>query len=165
MLFRSDLSVQLVPFNLGAVMADPKHSDNQLLEPGDIVTVFSANDIRVPLDKRRVMVRIEGEVASPGIYSAKPDETLPNLIAKAGGLTRNAYMYGAAFYREEVRKSQIENQTKLIRRLEAETTTAVASLSQSMGASADAALAQARITAAQQARTQAIDREIGRAHV
>mgnify|MGYP003335295662 FL=1 len=155
---RQDLSVQLIPFNLGAVMADTKHSDNQLLQPGDIVTVFSANDIRVPLDKRRVMVRIEGEVASPGIYSAKSDETLPELIAKAGGLTRNAYLYGAAFYREEVRRSQIENQAKLVRRLEAESATSLAVMSQSQGASSDAALTQARIAAAQQARNQAIDR-------
>lgn len=155
---RKDLSVQLIPFNLGAVMEDPKHPDNQLLEPGDIVTVFSATDIRVPLDKRRIMVRVEGEVASPGIYAAKPDEGLPDLIQKAGGLTRNAYLFGAAFYREEVLKSQIENQAKLIRRLEAETATAVASLSQSSGASSDAGLTQVRVAAAQQARVQAIER-------
>jgi protein involved in polysaccharide export with SLBB domain len=155
---RTDLSVELIPFNLGAVMADPKHADNRLLQAGDIVTVFSANDIRVPLDKRRVMVRVEGEVAHPGIYPAKPHETLLELIAKAGGITPNAYVFGTGFYREEVRKSQTENQAKLIRRLEAETSTALASLSQSQGASSDAALAQARIAAAQQARAQAIER-------
>jgi protein involved in polysaccharide export with SLBB domain len=155
---RADLSVELIPFNLGAVMADPKHADNRLLQAGDIVTVFSASDIRVPLDKRRVMVRVEGEVAYPGIYPAKPNETLPELIAKAGGITRNAYLFGTGFYREEVRKSQTENQAKLIRRLEAETATSLASLSQSQGASSDAALAQARLAAAQQARAQAIER-------
>jgi protein involved in polysaccharide export with SLBB domain len=155
---RADLSVELIPFNLGAVMTDAKHADNRLLQAGDIVTVFSANDIRVPLDKRRVMVRVEGEVAHPGIYPAKPHETLPELIAKAGGITPNAYVFGTGFYREEVRRSQTENQAKLIRRLEAETSTALAALSQSQGASNDANLVQARIAAAQQARAQAIDR-------
>jgi protein involved in polysaccharide export with SLBB domain len=104
------------------------------------------------------MVRVEGEVANPGIYPAKPHETLPEMIAKAGGITPNAYLYGAGFYRDEVRKSQIENQAKLVRRLEAEISTALASLSQSQGASNDANLAQARIAAAQQARAQAIER-------
>jgi protein involved in polysaccharide export with SLBB domain len=155
---REDLSVQLIPFNLGRVMVDASHPDNQLLQAGDIVTVFSAQDIRVPLEKRRIMVRIEGEVASPGIYQARPDETLPELIQKAGGLTRNAYLYGSAFFREEVRKSQIENQARLLRRMEAESATAVATLSQSTGASSDANLMQARINAAQQAQRQAIER-------
>ncbi len=155
---REDLSVQLIPFNLGRVMVDANHPDNQLLQAGDIVTVFSAQDIRVPLEKRRIMVRIEGEVASPGIYQARPDETLPELIQKAGGLTRNAYLYGSAFYREEVRKSQIDNQARLLRRLEAESATALATLSQSTGASSDANLMQARVAAAQQAQRQAIER-------
>ncbi len=155
---RADLSVKLLPFNLGAVLSKPDHPDNLLLQAGDILTVFSANDIRVPLDKRRIMVRIEGEVASPGVYPAKAGETLPDLIQKAGGLTRNAYLFGAAFYREEVRKSQIDNQAKLLRRLESESATALASLSQSTGASSDANLMQARIAAAQQAQRQAIDR-------
>ncbi len=155
---REDLSVQLIPFNLGRVMVDANHPDNQLLQAGDIVTVFSAQDIRVPLEKRRIMVRIEGEVASPGIYQARPDETLPELIQKAGGLTRNAYLYGSAFFREEVRKSQIDNQARLLRRLEAESATALATLSQSTGASSDANLMQARVAAAQQAQRQAIER-------
>ena len=159
---REDLSVQLIPFNLGRLMAEPRANpnapDNHLLQPGDIVTIFSAQDIRVPLDKRRIMVRVEGEVANPGVYQARPDETLPELIQKAGGLTRNAYLYGSAFFREEVRKSQIDNQARLLRRLEAESATALATLSQSTGASSDGNLVQARIAAAQQAQRQAIER-------
>lgn len=155
---RDDLSVKLLPFNLGQVLADAKHPDNLLLQPGDIVTVFSANDIRLPLDKRRILVRVEGEVVSPGIYQASPGETLPQLIQKAGGLTRNAYLYGSSLYREEVRRSQIDNQAKLLRRLEAESAQQLSVLSQSVGASSDAAVMQARITAAQQAQRQAIER-------
>jgi protein involved in polysaccharide export with SLBB domain len=155
---REDLTEQLIPFHLGSVMADASHPDNQLLQPGDIVTVFSVQDLRVPLEKRRIFVRVEGEVGSPGIYQSRPDETLPDLIKKAGGLTRNAYLYGAAFYREEVRKSQIENQIKLVRRLEADSANALATFSQSTGASTDASLMQARVAAAQQAQRQAIER-------
>jgi protein involved in polysaccharide export with SLBB domain len=123
-----------------------------------VVTVFSVTDVRVPISKRRAMVRIEGEVASPGIYQVKPGETLTSVLARAGGLTQDAYLFGSALYREEVRKSQAENLEKLIRRLEAESSGNVASVAQSMGASTDAGLMQARILAAQQAQRQALER-------
>jgi protein involved in polysaccharide export with SLBB domain len=155
---RQDMSVTLVPFNLGRVLANAKDPDNQVLQPGDVVTVFSATDLRVPVSKRRAMVRIEGEVASPGVYQVKPGETLTTVLQRAGGLTHDAYLFGASFYREDVRKSQTENLEKLIRRLEAESSASVAQISQSMGASTDASLAQARILAAQQAQRQSIDR-------
>jgi protein involved in polysaccharide export with SLBB domain len=155
---RKDQSVSLVPFNLSHVLADAKDPDNQLLEPGDVVTVFSVNDIRVPISKRRVMVRIEGEVMQPGIYQVKPGETLNAMLQKAGGLSQDAYLFGSALYREEVRKSQVENLQKLVRRLESESGAQLAQLSQSMGASSDANLAQARIAAAQMAQKQSIER-------
>lgn len=155
---RQDMSVSLVPFNLGRVLANAKDPDNQLLQPGDVVTVFSATDLRVPVSKRRAMVRIEGEVASPGVYQVKPGETLTTVLQRAGGLTHDAYLFGASFFREDVRKSQTENLEKLIRRLEAESSASVAQISQSQGASTDASLSQARILAAQQAQRQSIDR-------
>ena len=155
---RQDMSVTLLPFNLGRILANAKDPDNQLLQPGDVVTVFSVNDVRVPMAKRRAMVRIEGEVAIPGLYQVKPGETLTNVLQRAGGLTHDAYLFGASFFREQVRISQIENLDKILRRLEAESSASVAQISQSMGASADASLAQARVLAAQQAQRQAIDR-------
>ena len=155
---RQDMSVSLVPFNLGRVLSNPKDADNQVLQAGDVVTVFSVTDVRVPIAKRRAMVRIEGEVASPGVYQVKPGENLTSVLQRAGGLTHDAYLFGASFYREDVRKSQAENLEKLIRRLEAESSASVAQISQSMGASSDASLAQARILAAQQAQRQSIER-------
>jgi polysaccharide export outer membrane protein len=155
---RKDLSVSLLPFNLAHVLNDAKDPDNHLLQAGDVVTVFSVNDMRVPVSKRRIMVRVEGEVAQPGIYQAKPGETLSTLLQRAGGLTYDAYLFGAAFYREDVRKSQTENLDKLVRRLEAESGAQLAQASQSLGASSDAAISQARILAAQQAQRQALER-------
>lgn len=155
---RQDLSVSLVPFNLARVLSNDKDPDNQLLQAGDVVTVFSVNDMRVPLSKRRVVVRVEGEVAQPGIYQAKPGETLASVLQRAGGLTHDAYLFGAAFYRDDVRKSQVENLDKLVRRLESESSAQLAQASQSLGASSDAAISQARILAAQQAQRQALER-------
>ena len=155
---RKDLSVSLVPFNLARVLNNDKDPDNQLLQAGDVVTVFSVNDMRVPVSKRRIMVRVEGEVAQPGIYQAKPGDTLATVLQRAGGLTHDAYLFGSAFYREDVRKSQVDNLDKLVRRLEAESSAQLAQASQSLGASSDAAISQARILAAQQAQRQALER-------
>lgn len=117
---RSDLSVHLIPFNLGKVFADPDGPDNIRLQPGDTVTIFSQNDVAVPIDKRQVFVRVEGEVKVPGVYQMTAGDTLQTLIAKAGGPTANAYLFGTAFYREEVRKEQEVNLQRAADRLEAQ---------------------------------------------
>jgi protein involved in polysaccharide export with SLBB domain len=115
---RADLSVHLVPFNLGNVFSNPNGPDNVRLQPGDTVTIFSQQDVEVPMDKRRVFVRIEGEVRVPGIYQMTAGDTLQTLIAKAGGPTSNSYLFGTAFYRETVRKEQALNLEKAANRLE-----------------------------------------------
>ncbi|GAB3443535.1 SLBB domain-containing protein [Massilia solisilvae] len=117
---RSDLSVNLIPFNLGNVFANPKGADNVELQAGDTVTIFSQSDVAVPLDKRRVFVRVEGEVKVPGVYQMTAGETLQSLIAKAGGPTSNAYLFGTAFFRESVRREQQANLEKAADKLEAQ---------------------------------------------
>jgi len=117
---RADLSVSLIPFNLGNVFSNPQGADNIQLQPGDTVTVFSHEDVAVPMDKRRVFVRIEGEVQVPGVYQMSAGETLQSLLAKAGGPTGNAYLFGTAFYREQVRKEQQVNLEKAAVRLESQ---------------------------------------------
>lgn len=119
---RKDLSVTLVPFNLGNVFANPAGADNIELQPGDTVTIFSQQDVAVPVDKRRVLVRIEGEVNVPGVYQMSAGDTLQTLLAKAGGPTANAYLFGTAFHRDAVRKEQEINLEKAARRLEAQIT-------------------------------------------
>ncbi|MCA1248900.1 SLBB domain-containing protein, partial [Massilia sp. MS-15] len=119
---RKNLSVTLVPFNLGNVFANPTGPDNIELQPGDTVTIFSQQDVAVPIDKRRVLVRIEGEVKVPGVYQMSAGDTLQSLLAKAGGPTANAYLFGTAFHRETVRKEQEINLEKAARRLEAQIT-------------------------------------------
>jgi len=153
-----DLSVKVIAFNLGNAIDDPSLEDNQELMPGDVVTVFSLDDMQVPITKRQVLVRIEGEVNRPGVYQMKSNETLKELIEKAGGVTRDAFLFGAGLYREDVKKTQIENLDKLIRKLETESSASLAQLSQSLGASADANILQAKLLAAQQAQKQAIER-------
>jgi protein involved in polysaccharide export with SLBB domain len=115
---RADLSVKLIPFNLGGVFANPNGPDNVQLQPGDTVTIFSQDDVAVPMDKRQVFVRVEGEVRVPGVYQMTAGDTLQSLVAKAGGPTSNAYLFGTGFYREEVRKEQVINLQRAADRLE-----------------------------------------------
>lgn len=117
---RRDLTVQLIPFNLGNVFADPNGPDNVRLQPGDTVTIFSQKDVAVPMDKRQVFVRVEGEVNVPGVYQMSAGDTLQTMLAKAGGPTSNAYLFGTAFYREQVRKEQEINLEKAAARLESQ---------------------------------------------
>jgi protein involved in polysaccharide export with SLBB domain len=115
---RSDVSVSLIPFNLGNVFSNPGGADNIQLQPGDTVTVFSQTDVAVPLDKRRVFVRVEGEVKVPGVYQMTAGDTLQSMLAKAGGPTSNAYLFGTEFYRETARREQQVNLEKAADKLE-----------------------------------------------
>jgi protein involved in polysaccharide export with SLBB domain len=73
----------------------------------------------VPVARQTRLVSLEGEVAAPGVYQLTPGETLKGLIARAGGLTAQAYVYGLEFNREETRLRQRENLQLAIARLEA----------------------------------------------
>jgi protein involved in polysaccharide export with SLBB domain len=100
-----DLSTHLVPFNLGKAIAGDE-SQNVVLEPGDVITIFSQNDMQVPAGQQTKFVRLEGEFVTAGVYQAQLGETLHHLIARVGGLTPQAYLYGAEFTRESAREDQ-----------------------------------------------------------
>ena len=154
----NDVSVKLVPFNLGKALEDAASLENLTLQPGDVVTVFSVNDVRVPQAKRQVFVRVEGEVQRPGIYQMKPGDSLPQLVEMAGGLTPDAYLFGSSFYREEVRKTQAENLERLVRRLEAQSQTKLSASAASLSNVSGDTVAQLRVQAEAQAQKQALDR-------
>ncbi len=154
---RATLNVSLIPFNLGRALDTANADDNLQLQAGDAVTVFSQNDIRVPVAKRKVFARIEGEVNVPGVYQMAPGETLQSLVAKAGGATSNAYLFGTEFYRDKVRAEQQVNLEKTVRRLESQlrTESAKAAANQS---GADAQLAALKVKSEQESGMQALAR-------
>ena len=102
----NDLTTRLLPFNLGKVVQDGDATENLALEPGDVVTIFSKADIRVPQSQQTKYVRLEGEFPGAGTYSVKPGETLRQLVARAGGFSPDAYLYGSQFTRESTRVVQ-----------------------------------------------------------
>lgn len=113
-----DASTSLIAFNLGKAVFDGDESENLALLPGDIITIFALNDLRVAESKKVRFVRLEGEFRQSGIFQVKPGETLRQLVASVGGLTEQAYLYGAEFTRESVRVQQQKQLDDFIARLE-----------------------------------------------
>ncbi|MEK7877897.1 MAG: SLBB domain-containing protein, partial [Pseudomonadota bacterium] len=101
-----DLTVMLIPFNLGKAVLGGDPEQNVVLRPGDVITVFSQDDIQVPVARRTKYVRVEGEFRVAGLYQTQPGETLRQLVARVGGATPDAYFFGAEFTRERTRAEQ-----------------------------------------------------------
>jgi protein involved in polysaccharide export with SLBB domain len=112
------LKTKLIPFDLGKLVKDHDASQDLELKPHDVVTIFSQADIRVPQSQQTKLVRIEGEVQHAGIYSVEPGETLRQLVERAGGLTPNAYLFGAELTRESARIVQQQRLDDYVTQLE-----------------------------------------------
>ena len=113
-----DLSSELVTFDLERAIEDHGSADNLALRSGDVITIFSQQDVAVPAEKRTKFVWIEGEVNSPGVYRAKPGETLRELVERAGGLSASAYLFAAEFRRVSTMQEQQKEMDRLIENAE-----------------------------------------------
>ena len=100
------LKTVLLPFDLGKLVLQHDLSQDLELEAGDVVSIFSEADIRVPIAHQTKTVTLDGEFAHAGVYTVQPGETLRDLVERAGGLTSNAYLYGSEFTRESTRAVQ-----------------------------------------------------------
>ncbi len=127
------LTTSLVPFNPGQLVLEHDAAQNLALEPGDVVTIFSQADIKVPQTQRTKFVRLEGEFKQAGIYSALPGETLRQLVARAGGFTPEAYLFGSNFTRESTRILQQLRLNDYLQNLELEIDRATIAASASIG--------------------------------
>jgi polysaccharide export outer membrane protein len=117
---RDDLGTTLIPFNLERAVIGGDLQHNVLLQPGDIITIFSKEDVQIPISKQTKYIRLEGEFNSSGVYQILPGETLRQLIVRGGGLSTNAYLFGAQFTRESTRIQQQKNLDESLNRLERE---------------------------------------------
>ncbi len=142
---KENLTTSLLPFNLGKAVLDGDASQNLELLPGDVVTVFSKADIRVPQSQQTRFVRLEGEFVSAGIYSVLPGETLRQLVARAGGLTPEAYLYGSEFTRESTRRVQQQRLNQYVDQIALQvSTSAINSANSAISAQDNAALSAAQ---------------------
>jgi polysaccharide biosynthesis/export protein len=115
-----DLTTSLLPFNLGKVVIDGDPSQNLELLPGDVITIFSKADLRVPSTQQTRIVHLEGEFIAAGVYTVLPGETLRGLLRRAGGLTSDAFLYGSEFTRESTRRVEQQRLREYADQLEAQ---------------------------------------------
>src|SRR6185437_1695177 len=144
------LATRLIPFNLGKVVLEHDNSADPLLQPGDVVTIFSKADFSVPAARQTRQVRLEGEIAMAGVYTVLPGETLRSLVARAGGLTSNAYLYGAQLTRESTRREQKKRYDDFLNQFEKDVNQGAADLSGRVISTEQAATAQASIASQRQ---------------
>jgi polysaccharide biosynthesis/export protein len=98
--------------NLGrALEGDPLN--NVVLQPYDRLLVKKIKDFR-----EVKFADITGEVSFPAKYQLMKGEKLSSLIERAGGYLDTAYLRGAYFIRERVRRTQQEGLTDMADRLE-----------------------------------------------
>jgi Periplasmic protein involved in polysaccharide export len=90
-------------------------AENRTLEINDYLFVRS-----VPEWDLYKAVAVAGQVKYPGTYTIKKGETLSSLIARAGGYTDRAYLRGAEFTRQSVKKLQAEQNRRMVDELETE---------------------------------------------
>ena len=139
------LETRKIPFNLGKLVLDHDKSQDVLLEPGDMVTIFSKADFSIPRSQQVKEVRIEGEIAMAGVYTLLPGETLREVVERAGGLTANAYLYGAQFTRESTRRVQQKRYEDFLDQYEREASESAANLSSRVTSPQQAATAQTSV--------------------
>jgi protein involved in polysaccharide export with SLBB domain len=117
---RKDLTTELIPFNLGNAIDQHSSKDDQPLAPGDVVTIFSQEDLPVATENRSKFVQVAGEVKAPGVYRVDPGDTLRDVVLRAGGLASHAYLYGAELLRESAKKQQRQRLAQMVERMQRE---------------------------------------------
>lgn len=144
------LTTRLVPFDLGRLVLDHDPSQNLLLQPGDVVTIFSQADVRVPRAQQTKFVRLEGEFVHAGVYTVHPGETLRDLVRRAGGLTPDAYLYGSQFTRESTRALQQQRIDEYVQQLQIEMQQGMLAVAAAAGISPQAAAGSAAAQGSEQ---------------
>ena len=144
-----DLTTSLIPFNLGKIVLEGDQTQNIELLPGDLVTIFSTADLRVPSTQQTRFVRLEGEFVASGIYSVLPGETLRQLLKRAGGLTPDAYLFASEFTRQSTKRLQQQRLNEYADQLEEQVSLEASANAAKALNDRDAAAATAEMTSAQ----------------
>jgi polysaccharide export outer membrane protein len=116
----SSMTTRLIPFNLGKLVLDHDMSQDLELRSGDVITIYAQQDIQLPIDEQTVYVELAGEFVHPGVYSVAAGDTLRSVVARAGGFTGRAYLYGATFTRLSTRAIEQQQLDEYADRLEHE---------------------------------------------
>jgi polysaccharide export outer membrane protein len=94
-------------------LGDATTSNGFALRPYDVLIVKETPEWR-----EQQSVTLVGEVRFPGTYPIRKGETLSSVIARAGGLTEDAFPRGSVFLRKELKeqeRQQLESMSKRLR--------------------------------------------------
>ncbi len=80
---------------------DLSKANDFILQDYDEVTIH-----RIPNWYDRQTITLTGQVKFPGAYTFNDGDKLSDVLLRAGGFTNNAFLYGASFERESVKKMQ-----------------------------------------------------------
>lgn len=87
----------LISFPLRAILADPDHPDNRVLQRGDKIFIRTS-----PGWQPSPVVVLEGEVQFPGGYGLRSlTERISDVVDRAGGPTADAFLRGAQLFRRD----------------------------------------------------------------
>lgn len=81
---------------------------------GDVIRILTSAGIARPVAQQPVLVTLSGEVTRPGRYYVAPGTRLADVVAQAGGLTRDAFPYASVITRESVRAQQRDSFTRAV---------------------------------------------------
>jgi protein involved in polysaccharide export with SLBB domain len=105
------LLLEFSPKNAVKGVAD----DNLQLKNNDVINIREIPEFGEALNRK---ITLEGEFLFPGEYTFSRGERLSSVIERAGGLTGEAYPFGAIFTRESVRMIQEKRLAEYISQLE-----------------------------------------------
>jgi protein involved in polysaccharide export with SLBB domain len=143
------LKTSLISFDLGKLVLGHETDQNLELQPGDVISIFSQSDIRVPLEEQTKYVKLEGEFVHAGVYSVRPGETLRDVVRRAGGFSPKAYLYGSEFDRESTRILQQQRIDEYVRRVDLDASRGTLALAASASSSSGTIASTTTATAAE----------------
>jgi polysaccharide export outer membrane protein len=103
---------ELIPVDLAAIWRGDPGAD-LVLKPYDVLLVKPIVQWQQP-----GTIELAGEVRFPGKYPIRQGETLYSVLQRAGGLTDAAFVNGAVFIREELKRREKDQLELLAKRLQ-----------------------------------------------
>jgi polysaccharide export outer membrane protein len=131
---RNGVEVSHKKLNLQDVLAN-NLDENLALQNRDRLNIFS-----VPSWTNQREITLEGEVRFPGTYIVQQGETLSQILARAGGVTDSAFIFGSVFTREQIKEKEAIQYAKLLEQLKSDVATRALTAQSVQIAPADAML-------------------------
>ena len=105
---------ELIPVDLAAIRRGDAGADLQL-KPYDVLVIKP-----IPMWMEPGTIQLAGEVRFPGKYPIHQGETMRSVLQRAGGFTEFAFVDGAVFIREELKKREKDQLELLANRLQSD---------------------------------------------